>query len=181
LRADRLILVGAFGAPRGVGGETRVKSHTRDPQAIGAYGPLTDATRSRVFVFESLRLLNGGMLAVRVKGVETREAAAALTGVEIFVPRDQLPKPGEDEFYYDDLVGLEAVAVSGERLGRVVSLTNHGAGDILEILSEGGDETLLIPFTKQIAPTIDFEGGRIVIEPPAEIEGEAPRTGRPSR
>ena len=161
-----------FGAPRGVRGETRVRSLTRDPMSIGAYGPLTDAARSREFAFEALRLLKGDMLAARVKGVDTREAAAALTGVEIFVPRDRLPRLGEDEFYYEDLIGLEAVTASGKRLGRVVSLSNYGAGDILEIRSEGGDETLLLPFARAIAPTIDFEAGRIVIEPPREVDRE---------
>ncbi len=88
----RLVLVGVFGAPQGVRGETRLKSHTREPLAIGAYGPLTDAARSRVFAFESLRPLKGDMLVARVRGVDTREAAAALTGVEIFARRDQLPR-----------------------------------------------------------------------------------------
>ena len=92
--------------------------------------------------------------------------------MEIFARRDQLPQPEEDEFYYEDLVGLEAVDAKGAPLGRVVSLTNHGAGDILEIVLVGGDETLLLPFTKGVAPRIDFDAGRIVIEPPREVEDE---------
>ncbi len=105
---DRLILMGVFGAPQGVRGLTRIKSLTGDPKAIGAYGPLTDRKRARVFVFDSLRLIRDNMLVARVAGVTTHEAAAALTGVEIFARRDQLPPAAEDEFYYDDLVGLDA-------------------------------------------------------------------------
>jgi len=173
LRApDRLILMGVFGAPQGVRGETRVKSLTRDPKAIGAYGPLTDRKRARVFVFDSLRLVRDNMLVARVAGVTTREVADALTGVEIFARRDQLPSPSEDEFYYDDLIGLDAFDAAGRRLGRIASVSNYGAGDILEIAPEGGGETLLLPFTKGIAPTIDFDAGRIVIEPPHEVEVE---------
>ena len=112
------------------------------------------------------------MLVARVAGVTTREAAAALTGVEIFARRDQLPTPSEDEFYYDDLVGLDAFDAAGRRLGAIASVSNYGAGDILEIAPEGGGETLLLPFTKGIAPTIDFDAGRIVIEPPHEVEDE---------
>ena len=169
---DRLILMGVFGAPQGVQGAVRVKSLTRDPKAIGAYGPLTDGKRARVFTFESLRPLKDDMLAARVKGVATREAAAALTGVEIFARRDQLPPPGDDEFYWDDLVGLDAVDNAGAPIGRVVSLVNYGGGDILEIAPSGGGETLLLPFTRRVAPTIDFDAGRIVIEPPREVEDE---------
>jgi 16S rRNA processing protein RimM len=173
LRApDRLVLMGVFGAPQGVRGEVRVKSLTGDPKAIGAYGPLTDGKRTRVFAFDSLRLVRDDMLVARVKGVSTREAAAALTGVEIFARRDQLPPPSEGEFYWDDLVGLEAVDAAGTRLGRVVALMNYGAGDILEIAPAGGGETLLLPFTQRVALRIDFDAGRIIVEPPREAEDE---------
>jgi 16S rRNA processing protein RimM len=173
LRApDRLILMGVFGAPQGVRGEVRVKSLTAEPSAIGAYGPLTDKNRARAFVFDSLRPLKGDMLVVRVAGVATRDAAEALKGVEIFARRDQLPPPAHDEFYYDDLVGLEAFDPAGGRIGRVASLVNYGAGDVLEIAPAQGGETLLLPFTKSVAQRIDFDAGQIVIEPPREVEGE---------
>jgi len=113
------------------------------------------------------------MVVARVEGVATREAAAALTGVELFARREQLPPPDAEEFYHDDLVGLEAVTSEGERIGRVTAVLNHGAGDILEIARADGGETLL-PFTRQVAPEIDFAAGRIVVRPPPEIEGEYP-------
>ncbi|HZZ21603.1 MAG TPA: ribosome maturation factor RimM [Roseiarcus sp.] len=169
---DRLILMGVFGAPQGVRGEIRVKSLTKEPSAIGGYGPLTDAGRARAFAFETLRPLKDNMLVARVAGVSSREAAEALRGVEIFARRDQLPPPNEEEFYYDDLVGLEALDAAGTRLGRVVSLMNYGAGDVLEIAPAQGGETLLLPFTRRVAPRIDFDAGRIVIEQPGEVEDE---------
>ena len=61
---------------------------------------------------------------------------------------------------------------AGAPIGRVVSLVNYGGGDILEIAPSGGGETLLLPFTKRVAPTIDFDAGRIVIEPPIEVDVE---------
>jgi 16S rRNA processing protein RimM len=173
LRAPaRLILMGVFGAPQGVRGEIRVKSLTGEPGAIGAYGPLTDKGGTRAFAFESLRPLKDGMLVARLADVSTREAAETLKNVELFARRDQLPPPSEDEFYYDDLVGLEAVDAAGSPLGRVVSLMNYGAGDVLEIAPAQGGETLLLAFTKRVAPRIDFDAGRIVIEPPREAEDE---------
>ncbi len=168
--SDRLIPMGVFGAPQGVRGEVRVKSLTSDPKAIGAYGPLTDGKRARVFAFDSLRLLKEDMLVARVRDVSTREAAAELTGVEIFARRDQLPSPSDGEFYWDDLIGLYAVDKAGAPLGQLVSVMNYGAGDILEIAPADGGETLLLPFTRRVAPTIDFDAGRIVIEPPREVE-----------
>lgn len=160
---DRLIRLGVFGAPQGVRGEVRVKSLTVDPSAIGAYGPLTDKGRARTFVFESLRTLKDDILVARLAGVSTREAAEALKGADIFARRDQLPPPAHDEFYYDDLIGLEAVNAEGAPIGRVVSLMNYGAGDVLEIAPAQGGQTLLLPFSKRVAPRIDFAAGRIVI------------------
>ncbi len=164
--------MGVFGAPQGVRGEIRVKSLTGEPSAIGAYGPLTNKGRTRLLAFESLRSLKDGMLVARIAGVSTREAAEALKGVEIFARRDQLPPPSENEFYYDDLIELEAVDAAGGRIGHVVSLMNYGAGDVLEIAPAQGGETLLLPFTRRVAPRIDFDAGRIVIEPPGEGEDE---------
>jgi 16S rRNA processing protein RimM len=172
LDSDRLIALGRFGAPQGVRGEIRVKSYTGDPQAIAAYGPLTDEGGARRFVVKPLRPLRDDMIVARVEGVATREAAAALNGVELYARRSQLPPPEPDEFYYSDLVGLEAVTPEGEALGWVTAVLNHGAGDILEISPAEGGETRLLPFTRAAAPEIDFEGRRIVVIPPAEIEGE---------
>ncbi len=169
---DRLVLVGRFGAPQGVRGEVRVQSYTGDPLRIGDYGPLTDALCARTFAFERLRALKDDVLVVKVKGVDAREAAAGLTGAEIFVRRDRLPEPSQDEFYYDDLVGLDAVTPAGAPIGRVAAVANYGAGDILEIDPQGGGEALLLPFTKAVVPAIDFDAGRIVVEPPEEVESD---------
>lgn len=164
--------MGVFGAPRGVHGEVRVKSLTGEASDIGAYGPLTDKNHARAFVFDSLRPLKDDMLVARVAGIATRDAAEALRGVKIFARRDQLPPPAHDEFYYDDLVGLEAVDAAGAPIGRITSLVNYGAGDVLEIAPAHGGETLLLPFTKSVARSIDFDAGRIVIEPLREVEAE---------
>ena len=170
---DRLIALGRFGAPQGVRGEIRIQSFTASPEAVAAYGPLTDAGGLRRFALKIVRALRDDMLVARVEGVATREAAAALTGVELYARRSQLPPPDADEFYYDDLIGLAAVSLSGETLGQVTAIFNHGAGDMLEIAAEGG--SLLLPFTKAAAPEIDFAAGRIVVVMPVEIDGEAGR------
>jgi 16S rRNA processing protein RimM len=119
------------------------------------------------------------MLVGKLRGVATRDAAEALTGVEIFARRGQLPPPSEDEFYWTDLVGLDVTSRDGARLGRVAALSNHGAGDILEIAPEGGGETRLLPFSRAVVPEIDFAGGRIVIVPPAEIVPDQDPDRRP--
>jgi 16S rRNA processing protein RimM len=155
-----------------VRGQVRVKSYTQDPKAIGAYGDLTDEGGARTFKLTDLRSLKDDMLVVRVAGIDSREDAEKLTGVALYARRSQLPPPSDEEYYHDDLVGLEAMTREGEKLGRVVALQNFGAGDILEVAPDEGSESLLLPFTKAVAVEIDFGAGRIVIVPPNEIEGE---------
>ena len=170
------VLMGVFGAPQGVKGEVRIKSYTGEPREIGSYGPLTTEDGRRSFTVLSLRPLRDDMLVARIEGVDDRDAAARLTNTELFVPRDRLPPPEPDEFYHADLVGLRAEGEDGSALGRVRGISNHGAGDILEIAPDGPGETLLVPFTLLFVPTVDFAGGRVVVAAGAllsEEEGDA--------
>jgi 16S rRNA processing protein RimM len=168
-----LVLLGRFGAPHGVRGEIRLQSFTADPLAIADYGPLSDKSGARSFTLLSVRPQGKDMLVARVEGVGDRAGAERLTGAELFIAREKLPAPeDEDEFYLADLVGLRAETRSGEELGVIVAVRNFGAGDILEVAPKAGGETLLFPFTKAIAPIVSVAEGRVVIEPPAEVEGE---------
>lgn len=162
--------MGRFGAPHGVRGELRLQSFTGDPLAIADYVPLTDKSGKKTFTLLNLRPQGKDMLVVRLKDVDDRDGAQALNGVELYLARDKLPAPDPDEFYLADLEGLRAETTTGEVIGRVVALRNFGAGDILEIAPASGGDTLMYPFTKAVAPIIDLAGGRIVVEPPADIE-----------
>jgi 16S rRNA processing protein RimM len=168
------ITVALIGAAHGIKGEVRVKPLTDDPAAIRGYGPLTSAD-GRVFEIEAMRPAAGSspdMLVVRFKGIATRDAAEALTGLELSIQRDKLPATEPDEFYHADLVGLDVVSLDGKTLGTVVALHNFGAGDLIEIAPPTG-ATLLIPFTEAAVPEIDIAASRIVVIPPADLADDA--------
>ena len=166
-----LILVGRFGAPQGVKGQVRVQSFTEDPLAIAHYAPLTDARGTRVFGLSAVRPLRESMLVVSVAGVADRDAAAALTGLELFARRENLPPPDEDEVYVADLIGIDAVDEAGVVVGAIVSVSNFGAGDILELRPPGGGETLLVPFTKAFVPVVEPAVRKVVVIVPPD-DGE---------
>ncbi len=168
----RLVLLGRFGAAHGVRGEVRLQSFTAEPQAIASYAPLTDKSGARQFTLLSVRPQGKDMLVARVVGVTDRAGAEALNGIELYLPREKLPPPEEDEFYLADLVGLRAETRAGVLLGHVVALRNFGAGDILEVAPIQGSETLMFPFTKAVIPIVDVAGERVVIEPPAEVDDD---------
>lgn len=161
------VLVGRIGAAHGIRGEVRVKAFTGNAGDLAAYGELRSAD-GRVFAIEAARPAAGtspDMLVVRFTGIATRNAAEALNGVELFVPRERLGGTEADEYFHADLIGLAAVTIAGETLGTVIRVENYGAGDLLEVAPRRG-ETLLVPFTKAVVPVVDLAGGRVVVDPP---------------
>ena len=165
---DRLVAVGRIGAPHGVQGQLRVKSYTGDPMALGSYGSLSLAGGRQLSV-RQLRFLKEDMVVASFAGIAAREAAEDLTGSELYVPRHALPPANEDEFYHADLIGLEAKLETGGSIGKIVAIHNFGAGDILEIAMPGA-EAWLMPFTKAVVPSIDFDNDCLTIVPPGEVE-----------
>ncbi len=159
------MLLGEIGRPQGLQGEVRIRSFTAEPSAIADYGPLEDETGMRLFEIESLRV-TAKALTARLKGVESRDQAEALTGTKLFVPRSRLPEREEDEWYHSDLIGLAALAPDGAAIGTVMAVHNFGAGDLLEIGPPGGGATVLMPFTRETVPEVDVEGGWLRIAPP---------------
>ncbi|MGY9054876.1 MAG: ribosome maturation factor RimM [Alphaproteobacteria bacterium] len=156
------VCVAAVAAAHGVRGLVRLKPFTENPEDCLAYGPLSNADGSRIFKFEALGMHKDQVL-IRMDGVADRNAAEALRGTRLYVLREALPEPEEEEFYHADLIGLSAVLVDGAELGKIMAVYDFGAGDTLEV--KGADKPLLIPFTREIVPEIDLAGGRVVINP----------------
>ena len=166
------ICVARIGAPHGVRGQVRLWTFTEAPLAVKDYGPLASKDGARQFEVTHIREAKGHLIAT-LKGVVTREQAELLNGVELYVARERLPATAEDEYYHADLIGLAAVNASGEPLGQIIAVHNFGAGDIIEIAPRHGT-TLLLPFTNAVVPSIDLAAGQVIVELPAEIEGDEP-------
>lgn len=170
MTTDRVCL-GAIAGAFGVQGEVRLKSFCAEPSAIADYGPLFTEDGKTSYRITLTRPVAGG-LGARLSGVRTREEAEGLRGVQLYADRARLPALGDDEFYHADLIGLEVRDTGGKLLGRVLTVNNHGAGDILEI--SGGTGPLLVPFTRAAVPTVDLTLGRIVVDLPEGL-GEEPQ------
>ena len=172
----RRVCVAQIGAPVGVRGEVRVKPFTAEPDAVARYGPLESEDGARRFEVIAARPAKD-MLAVRFRGVDTRDAAEALRNLRLYVPRERLDPPEEDEFYHADLIGLDAVGLDGSLIGKVTAVPNFGAGDLIEIAPAGGGPSVLLPFTRAGVPEIDLARGRLVVDPP---EGTFEASGAPA-
>lgn len=158
------VCVGAVAGAFGVHGEVRLKSFCAEAQAIAQYAPLFTEDEARSFTVKLGKPIPNGFSA-RLGGVTNRDQAEALRGVRLYADRDKLPALPDDEFYHADLIGLSVMDTGGTKIGRISSVQNHGAGDLLEIQRPGKGNALL-PFTLAVVPTVDLAGGRVITDPP---------------
>ena len=176
--ASRRVLLGVIQSAHGIRGEVMIKSFTAFPEDIAAYGPLEDEGGARSFEIEVRSVTPKGVIAT-IEGVADRTAAETLKGTSLYVSRDVLPPPEEDEYYHADLVGLAAVDKQGQPIGRIANVWNFGAGDILEIAKPHVKQTLLWPMRADVVLKVDIAAGTITLEAPPEIDaGDA--NGTPS-
>ena len=158
------VLLGVVIGAQGIRGEVKVKTFTGDPEAIGDYGPLQDARGEKTFRLTVRRLSKGDVVIASIRGVDDRNTAEAMKGTELYLPRTALPAAEPGEFYYADLVGLQAVTTLGRMLGTVTAVHNYGAGDMLEVKT-GSGRSAMVPFTDDAVPEVDIAAGRVTVEP----------------
>jgi 16S rRNA processing protein RimM len=146
--ADDLVKVGRVGKPHGLDGSFFVEHASEDEQRF-AKGATLHVDGEPAEVVGSKR--SRGRPVIRLDREVPR-------GAELAVPREELPPPGEDEYYEFQLIGLEAVEDGGRQLGRVIALHPGPAHDALEL--EGG---LLLPLVGACVLQVDLEAGRILV------------------
>ncbi len=177
-KLENPVLMATVGAAQGLRGEVRVKTFTADPTALGDYGNL-HSLDGRTFEILDIREAKN-IAIVRFRGINDRNAAEALNGLDLYVERDNLPDDEleDDEFFYADLEGLEALDADGKSYGTVSAVFDFGAGDLRE-LKGPGRRPVLIPFSEKAVLEIDLEGGTLLIDPAAAGLIDEPDDGKP--
>lgn len=175
-----LVCVGAIAGAHGVKGDVKVRSFTQFAEDCFAYGPLHDEAGNVLVDPVSAQPMKNVFL-VKTENQKTREDWEALKGTKLYVPKSALPETEEDEFYYDDLLNMKVTHLDGRALGRVKSVQNFGADDLLEIVAPDNKTAYFIPFTKEMVPTIRLEEKELLANPVEaylpedmqQVEGEA--------
>lgn len=154
--------MGRIAAPFGIKGWIKVQPYSEDP------GTLMDFVSWRVgrgeqqahYTVETVQD-HGKALVAKLAGIDDRDAAYALRGQEISVAKRDLPPPEENEFYWSDLIGLTVINREGIELGKVDSLMEGGANDLLVVK---GAREHLIPFVAAFVGKVDLAGGTIEVD-----------------
>ncbi|MFL6862389.1 MAG: ribosome maturation factor RimM [Allosphingosinicella sp.] len=155
--ADDRVALAAIAGAHGIGGEVRLKLFAEDIESLKRHSALSAGDRPLTLV--SLR--PGKQPIARFAEIADRNAAEALRGTLLTVPRAALPPLGEGEYYHADLIGLPCESAAGEPLGTVVAVENFGAGDLIEVERPDGRRAL-VPFRPGVAELADR---RIVADP----------------
>ena len=158
----------------GVKGWFKVVPHSADPEA------LFSAKRWFFFLFERGAKAFTGTVLLNIRqakdhsdtvvawaeGVDDRDAAEALRGARVFVPRSSFPSTGTDEYYWVDLIGLQVVNREGVALGQVRELMSTGPQTVLVLAYEqdGKAQERMIPFVSAFVDKVELAEKRITVD-----------------
>jgi 16S rRNA processing protein RimM len=162
-----MVVLGKITGAFGIQGWVRVHPFGDDPQSWSKMASWYLSRDAESKDWDSRVLLeakwHGDGLVAHLKGCDDRTAAEALRGFFVGVPRADLPEGEEGEYYWADLVGLAAVNLAGEKLGRVEEVMQGVAHDVLRLKDEAGTERLL-PFVDAVVKEVDVAAGRLVVD-----------------
>ena len=143
-----LVRVGVILGPRGLKVHFKVKSFTKEPCDLSAYGPVV-LDNGQTLRLSVLATKANRVVIVKADGLASREDVEGLRGRTIKIQRESLPELEQDEFYHVDLIGATVINLRGNDIGKVVALHNFGAGDIVEVKPEAGP-TVMLPLEANI-------------------------------
>lgn len=157
-----MIVMGRVRAPHGLKGWVTVQPFTQESDGLLDYAEwhLGESGRWKPYrVAESI--VRESTMVVRFEGISDREAAAALKGREIAVPRSAMPAAGEGEFYWADLIGLEVRNREAVSLGHVEKILETGANAVLVVK---GEKEVLVPLIQDVLVNVDLGAGQLTVD-----------------
>jgi 16S rRNA processing protein RimM len=153
---DKPVTLAVVAGAHGIAGEVRLKLFGEGVASLKRFR----AFNASALTVEKIRDDGKGGAIARFAEINDRNAAEALRGTELTVPRAELPLLAEGEYYHADLIGLPALSDTGEPLGKVVAVENFGAGDILEIQKPDG-KRFMVPMIEAAVP--DWNAERVLV------------------
>ncbi|HEY7986397.1 MAG TPA: ribosome maturation factor RimM [Methylophilaceae bacterium] len=164
-----MVVMGRIAVPYGVQGWVKIQTFTQELDSLLDYpdwylgksdAGKTDNWQEREV--EAARMHSNSLIA-KFAGCDDRNAAFALKGQEIAVPRGELPAAEDDEYYWSDLIGLQVYNLDSLHFGQVDGLLATGSNDVLVVKSEGAPQRL-IPFTNDAIKEVDLAAGKLLVD-----------------
>ncbi|MHB0912580.1 MAG: ribosome maturation factor RimM [Armatimonadota bacterium] len=156
------VLIGRVGPTFGRRGEVKVLPYTDHPEqfTVGEVC-LSDESGRRPIVIERVWWHKDRMI-VKFQGVDDMSAAEELRGKDIYIPESKLVPLAENEYYVEDLIGMEVVTTEGESLGKIKEVLSSPANDVYVT------DRAMVPAVKEIVERVDVPEKRVIVRP---VEG----------
>jgi len=165
---DQYVLLGKIAKVHGLRGEVKIYSYSGEPKNFHGYQEivLVDSGGGLTVPHKVLKVrVQGKMAIAQLSSVTTRNRAEDIVGHGVLIKKDRLPDTTEDEYYWYQYEGKLIEDLAGQTIGRVKSLFNNGAQDILVVTSGTGE--ILIPVTKSII--VQETADALIVDPPAGL------------
>jgi 16S rRNA processing protein RimM len=150
----------------GLAGDVKVRPSTNNPELLADVSHVQAATDDKRIVILEVKNLRfeKGLIIVRFSNHADRTSVEYLEDAKLSADEAQLLPLEEEEYWVKDLVGMDVFTTTGDYVGKVSSIID-GAHDLIEITPEKGDDgkTILVPFVKDLVPTVDMRGKRIEV------------------
>ncbi len=162
-----MVIMGRIVAPYGIYGWLKIQPDTEVLDGLLDYPEwwLGRENQWQKYEVETAKV-HSNTLLVKLKGVSDRDMAFALKSKQVAVPREQLPEPDDNEYYWSDLIGLQVTNLQGVDLGRISEVFETGANDVLVAK---GDRERLIPFIDQVVLDVDLDAKTMQVDWDAEF------------
>ncbi len=165
--SDNLVAVGRISGTHGVKGQLRLYSYSGNFESLqNASDVILNFPSGTSSCFQLLRTVcNSGRFLISIGGVDTIDEAQKLIGCELFLKREQLPATGNDEYYWQDLLGIDVVTDNGLMLGKIAEIMETGANDVYLVREGTGLKEYLIPAISSVIKNVNIQAGVMTITP----------------
>ena len=173
---NSFIRIGKILRPVGLKGQVLIRVYSQMDSILipGSFFVKSPSGRYEEFFLSGFRQKGQKEAVCDIRQVDSRDKAEKISKSEIFQKVSRLPLPEEDEFYWFELRGLKVVTGRGEPLGRVHSIIETGAGDVLVVRDENME--ILVPMVDGVVRKVDLEAGECIVElPPGLLEATGSR------
>jgi 16S rRNA processing protein RimM len=160
----RWIEIGQIVKPHGLAGRVKVLSYLESDRLLPSLkdawiGPNRDSAKR--YSIENVRREGRTHFSLKIEGIEDRNAADALRGLTVSVPYERLETLPEDEYYWEDLIGLAVVTEDGKPLGRIEGIFPTGSNDVY--VCKSGRKEILLPAIDEVIRSVNIEAGTVVV------------------
>ena len=163
---SQFVVIGKITSAFGVKGWVKVFSYTDPVSNILQYKSWYIPSPSDNNHWQAFQVLDGRphgkLIVAQLEGISDRNQAELMNGLDIAIPRDELPAAEEGEYYWLDLKGLKVVNIQGVELGIIDDIMETGANDVLVV---EGDRQRLIPYVlDEVVKDVDLQDGIMTVD-----------------